>query len=118
MAGRRWPRWVYDGGTEPDARFSFANERTFLAWVRTSLALVAAGVAVDAFDLPLSGQVQHLLAVALVCLGLVCASASWVRWARAERAMRQGQPLPGPLVSALLGAGVAITTVLLLVAML
>ncbi len=33
-------------GSEPDARFTFANERTFLAWSRTALALVVAGLAV------------------------------------------------------------------------
>ena len=36
-----------DGGTEPDARFTFANERTFLAWSRTALALIAGGLAVS-----------------------------------------------------------------------
>ena len=43
----RWPGSVYREGVEPDPRFTFANERTFLAWLRTSLALVVAGVAVD-----------------------------------------------------------------------
>ena len=45
---RRWPRAVYGVGTEPDPRFSFANERTFLAWIRTSLGFLAAGVAIAA----------------------------------------------------------------------
>ena len=36
-------------GEDPDARFTFANERTFLAWNRTALALVAAGAAAAAF---------------------------------------------------------------------
>ena len=52
-APSRFPRWVYGVGTEPDARFSLANERTFLAWVRTSLAFSAAGVALEALSLPL-----------------------------------------------------------------
>ena len=55
----RWPGFVYAGGEEPDYRFSFANERTFLAWIRTGLALLAAGVAVDAFDLPFPATVQR-----------------------------------------------------------
>ena len=46
--GRRRPGWVYGRGHEPDVRFSLANERTFLAWIRTALALLAAGVALDA----------------------------------------------------------------------
>ena len=91
---RRWPRWVYDEGEEPDYRFSFANERTFLAWIRTSLALVAAGVAVDVVDLSLSSGVQDALAATLVVLGMASAVVSWLRWALSERAMRTGAPLP------------------------
>lgn len=91
---RRWPRWVYDEGEEPDYRFSFANERTFLAWIRTSLALVAAGVAVDVVDLSLSQRLQDALAATLVVLGMASAVVSWLRWAMSERAMRTGAPLP------------------------
>ncbi|NYG59907.1 putative membrane protein [Nocardioides daedukensis] len=94
MASSRWPAFVYDEGEEPDYRFSLANERTFLAWIRTSLALLAAGVAVDVVDLSLSATSQHLLAVLLVSAGLVTSVASWVRWALAERAMRRREPLP------------------------
>jgi putative membrane protein len=93
-APRRWPGWVYGHGEEPDYRFSFANERTFLAWVRTSLALLAAGVALDAVDLSMSKRAQHALAFLFVVLGVVSAAVAWVRWARAERAMRSKEPLP------------------------
>jgi inner membrane protein YidH len=96
----RWPRWIYGAGDEPDQRFSLANERTFLAWVRTSLALLAGGVALDAVDLPGSRTLKSVLAVALVLLGLGCAVASWVRWARTERAMRLHVPLPSTTVMA------------------
>lgn len=90
----RWPGWVYAGGTEPDYRFSFANERTFLAWIRTSLALLAAAVALDVVDLDISAGMQQLLAGVLVALGLLSAVAAWIRWAIAERAIRRQQPLP------------------------
>jgi len=33
-------------GEEPDPRFTLADERAFLAWMRTSLALLAAGRAI------------------------------------------------------------------------
>lgn len=90
----RWPDWVYGGGTEPDYRFSFANERTFLAWIRTSLALLAAAVALDVVDLRLSNGFQQVLAGILVVLGLLACVVAWVRWALAERAMRRKEPLP------------------------
>lgn len=93
MTGR-WPRWVYDGGSEPDHRFVLANERTFLAWIRTSVALLAGGVALDTVDLDGGRGLQTALSIALVLLGLGSAATAWVRWARTERAMRHGAPLP------------------------
>jgi putative membrane protein len=113
--GDRWPHWVYGSGTDPDQRFSLANERTFLAWVRTSLALLAGGVALDAVHLAGNGTLQTMLAVALVVLGLGAAVASWVRWAYTERAMRLGRPLPSTagmasvaLVLVLVAAGLVV----------
>jgi putative membrane protein len=106
---------VYGVGTEPDQRVTLANERTFLAWVRTSLALLAGGVALDAVDLSGPEGLQSVLAVLLVLLGLVCAVASWVRWARTERAVRAGDPLPSTtflawlaLVLVLVAAGLVV----------
>lgn len=94
MTDDRWPGWVYEQGEDPDYRFSFANERTFLAWLRTSLALLAGGVALDAVELDIPHSLQMTLAAILVVLGLLGAVASWVRWARSERAMRIGGRLP------------------------
>ena len=111
----RWPAWVYGVGTEPDPRFSLANERTFLAWVRTSVALLAGGVALDTLNLEGSRALQSMLSVALVLLGLGCAAISWFRWARAERAMRMREHLPSTvliawftLVMVLVGAGLVV----------
>ncbi|MGH3355302.1 MAG: YidH family protein [Nocardioidaceae bacterium] len=112
----RWPRWVYGSGDEPDPRFSFANERTFLAWIRTSLALMAAGVALDAIPLPMPGAVQFGLAAAFIALGLLCAVASWLRWARAERAMRRGDPLPAASFGVVLSVVVVLSALGLLAA--
>ena len=114
MDDRRWPRWVYGEGEEPDYRFTFANERTFLAWIRTALALLAAGVALDAVDLSFPSAVQSVLAVVLVVLGLVCALVSWVRWARSERAMRRHEALPSSPYGALLVGGLVVAGVVLL----
>jgi putative membrane protein len=93
---RRWPRSVYGVGAEPDPRFSLANERTFLAWIRTSLGFLAAGAGVAAVahiagDL---GVELKLVSLLLLVCGLVCAVGSFARWTRQERAMRTGEPLP------------------------
>ena len=111
----QWPSWVYGAGSPPDHRFSLANERTFLAWVRTSLALLAAGVALDAVELDGPSELQSVLAAVLVVLGLFSAAASWLRWAAAERAMRLRRPLPGTgallwlaLVLVLVAAGLVV----------
>jgi putative membrane protein len=116
--GRRWPSWVYGSGEDPDARFSMANERTFLAWIRTAMALLAGGVALDVVGLDLSTAAQHGLAVLVLGLGILCAVMSWVRWARSERAMREGHPLPAPGLGAVLAAGLLVAGAVLLVAVL
>lgn len=112
----RWPKWVYHAGDEPDYRFSLANERTFLAWIRTALALLAAGFALDVVDLALAESVQRVLAAVVLVAGLSLAVAAFARWGLAERAMRTGRPLPslGLLAAATLGV-VAVATVLALV---
>ena len=115
MAGR-WERWSLDVGTEPDPRFSYANERTFLAWCRTALALMTAGLAITqllpGFDLP-GGR--RLVGLPLIAAGVVLATGSLVQWVRSERAMRLGQPLPrSPLVPAVAGV-VALSAAIALV---
>ncbi|MHA7133991.1 YidH family protein [Oerskovia turbata] len=116
----RRPRSVYGEGEDPDIRFSLANERTALAWVRTGLGLVAGGVALTSFAsfASMSGFVDVIAAVA--CLsGAGFAAYALTAWRRNERAMRRGEPLPAPtglpvlvvgvLVLALLVAGYAVT---------
>ncbi|NYF98676.1 DUF202 domain-containing protein [Janibacter cremeus] len=111
MSTDRWPAWVYAEGDEPDFRFSLANERTFLAWLRTTLALIAAGVAVNVIDFGISEGVVHGLSALLLGLGVITPATAFVRWARAERAMRHETPLPS------MGAlAVVLTCVVLLVA--
>lgn len=109
----RWPGWVYDHGEEPDYRFSFANERTFLAWIRTALALIAAGVAIDVVDLSLPATAQRMSAGMLVLLGLASTVLAWWRWARAERAMRRGGPLPSFGTGAVFVVTLGLTALLL-----
>jgi putative membrane protein len=115
---RRFPRGVYARGAEPDARFSLANERTFLAWVRTALALLAGGVALEALDLPVEPHLRLAAALVLLALGIAAPVQAWVGWARAERALRERRPLPAPAMSAPLAVGVALAGVLVLAGLL
>jgi putative membrane protein len=83
-------------GSEPDARFTFANERTFLAWNRTALGLVVGGLAIAQLLPPFPGVPwgRHLLAVPLISLGAILSVAAYREWRRNQRALRLGQPLP------------------------
>jgi len=110
---RRWPRSVYEVGAEPDPRFSFANERTTLAWLRTALALIAAGVSVDVFLDDLTSVLRKAVAVLLLVLGVACSVGAFVRWARNERALRDRQPLPGTGLALTLAYAIAAVGIVL-----
>ncbi len=98
----------HEDGREPDARFTFANERTFLAWHRTALALVVAGLAIIQLLPPFPGAPwgRHLLAVPLISLGAVVSVASYLEWTRDQRALRRGQPLPPSRLPRILAAAI------------
>lgn len=112
----RWPQWVYGEGDEPDYRFTFANERTYLAWVRTALALLAASVAVDAFPLGIPDLVQQALSVVLAVAGVASVVLGWIHWARSERAIRRRRPLPANAWMAIVMLTLAATGVLVAIA--
>jgi putative membrane protein len=112
-ADRRWPRRVYGVGDEPDPRFSFANERTFLAWIRTALGFVAAGVALAAvarFGVGVGVEVRAA-SLLLVAAGLLCGVGAFTRWMRNERAMRLDHPLPSSRLLVVLTALVVLAAV-------
>ena len=114
----RFPRSVYGVGTEPDPRFSLANERTFLAWIRTSLAFAASGIALEALSLPLHPGFRLAASLMLVALGVVSAVQAWWRWAQVERAVRCGEQLPAPVLALPIAAGCAGTALLVLLGVL
>jgi putative membrane protein len=99
-------------GTDPDPRFTFANERTFLAWNRTALALIAAGLAAAQFlKFNLHG-LRLIIAVPLILLGALLALASYYHWEDSERAMRLQNPLRYSWMPRVLTGGIAVIAVL------
>jgi putative membrane protein len=89
------PAGERDVDREPDYRFSLANERTLLAWIRTALALSAGGLAVIRYAPPLGiNGAREAVGIVLVLLGAITAGASYRRFVRVNRAMRTGRPLP------------------------
>ena len=103
-------------GREPDPRFTLANERTFLAWVRTALALVAGGIGLEAFVPPLAVPgLRQALSLVLVLLGAGVSATAFRRWQQAQRAMRVGEPLPLPRFAPVLAYGVAAVAVVAVV---
>lgn len=101
---------LHDIGDEPDVRFTYANERTFLAWSRTSLALVVTGIAATQLlpELDIEGT-RRLIGIPLILLGGVLALVSYRHWYANERAMRLHERLPPSYMTVVLAIGIAIT---------
>jgi putative membrane protein len=110
----RRPRSVYGVGRDPDVRFSLANERTALAWVRTGLSLVAGGVALTTLatiaDLP---WVVDVIALVSCLAGGALAASALFSWRRVERALREDSPLPAPAALPWLVGGVVVLALVL-----
>lgn len=79
----------------PDERFTLASERTFLAWIRTALGLLAGGIAllhvVPDFS---TGWVRTTIALVLIVLGIAAPIAGLRRWLQVQRALESGAPMP------------------------
>ena len=100
---------VDPGEKEPDVRFTFANERTFLAWNRTALALIATGIAATQLlpEFHVAGG-RRLLGLPLVVLGAWVAGASLKHWRSNDRAIRNGEPLPRSPMPFILTTGIVV----------
>jgi putative membrane protein len=112
-ARARIPHRVFDAGGEPDPLYTLANERTYLAWLRLALTLLAAAVAVDRLYQDHPGEPSEGLALGLVVVAVATCALGVRRWWSTERALRLRRPLPGfgaPLLGLLavllIGAGV------------
>ncbi|WP_312863390.1 YidH family protein [Spinactinospora alkalitolerans] len=104
------------GGSEPDYRFTLANERTFLAWIRTALALVAGAVAVlHLVPLDWGDGSRLTVGLALTALAVIITVYAPLRWIRVQRAMRRGRPLPMSALPLITTVGVTLVCVAVLV---
>src|SRR3954447_5469062 len=104
---------------EPDYRFTLANERTFLAWIRTSLALLAAAVALGRLvpDLGPEG-LRKALAITLACLAVVTAGGSVCRWRSVQLWGDRNEPIPRSTLAYVLAAVLLIVGVVVAVLLL
>jgi putative membrane protein len=101
---------------EPDVRFTYANERTFLAWNRTALALIATGIAATQLlpEFHVEGG-RRILGLPMIALGALVAISSFRHWRANERAMRRGEPLPRSPMPLVLSIGVGAVAVIAVV---
>ena len=105
-----------DQRPEIDYRFSLANERTFLSWIRTALALLAGGIAA-AKALDFEHEVwRWLIATPPILAGAILATQAPARGRRYEDAMRRGVPLPVGRGMAAVGVGLAVYAIIALLA--
>ncbi|ORM37971.1 hypothetical protein BFL43_02000 [Williamsia sp. 1135] len=89
-----------DLSTEPDYRFTLANERTFLAWIRTAMTLLAASIVLGEFLRSADGHTNQIalriISITCVLTATTLALNAYVRWDRVQHAMSRDQPLPRP----------------------
>ncbi len=100
---------------EVDYRYSLANERTYLAWVRTGMALIAGGIAIRIFIIDAgASRLLSVAAIGFAILGGILTITSYRHWQDVQRRMEQGDPLPtqrGPLI---LTIGMVVLTVIVI----
>jgi len=86
-----------------DARFLLANERTLLAWIRTSLAIEAGGVALSAVH-----RYHGFIGASVLLLGAIVALIGYHRFRAADKAIRAHKLPPS-------GTGPAIQVIMVVV---
>ena len=99
-----------------DRRVHMANERTFLAWIRTSISIMVFGFVVEKFSLfvkqlpyylgkegsPPSPGYSSVVGVILVGLGAVMGVLAYIRYRSVERQIENDTYAPSPVLSVLL----------------
>jgi putative membrane protein len=110
------PARIREEGETPDYRFSLANERTFLAWLRTALALVGGGFAVVQFLPDLHRTLRVTLAIVLLTVGALVALRAVNHWVRVELAMRRSESIPLTRLPSVLGLTVGALALAMVIA--
>lgn len=110
----RFPARVYGTGVDPDARFSLANERTYLAWLRTSIALIAASAALEVLGAGIHPGLRAAASILLVIAGLTTPVVAWLDWMAKERALRSGGALHASRLTLPIGCTVFLAGLLVL----
>ena len=104
------PKDPREVGDEPDYRFTMANERTFLAWIRTALALAAGGLGAVSLIPHFFGS--EILGITLLVLSFITAATAYRRWATNERSMRLGEALRPSALPKVMAAGTALVAII------
>ncbi|MFJ4049447.1 YidH family protein [Pseudomonas hunanensis] len=108
-----WSQRLLGQGEAPDPRFTLANERTFLAWIRTALALLGGAIAIETFaGHVLQAHLRLWLVAGLMLLSASLSAGACLRWLRVERALHQRRPLPLPALVPLLALGCLVAVLL------
>lgn len=105
-------------GQEPDPRFTLANERTFLAWVRTMLTLMAGAVALESLEIPTRSTLRTVVVVSILVFAATTMVLAYRRWRHVERAIRLGRPLPSFVLGLVVTAAIVVFALLLVLAVL
>jgi putative membrane protein len=87
-----------------------ANERTFLAWSRTALALVVGGLAIAQLLPPFPNVPwgRSVIATPLILLGAAVSVLSYFEWRASQRALRRGSPRPHSQLPKILAFTIAV----------
>ena len=102
-------------GEEPDYRFTLANERTFLAWLRTALAILAGGVLLEQFSSRQESRLEiTLISISVCILASILSIIAYRRWRANEIAMRHKRRLPisSDLLAFTIGLSIVSTSIM------
>jgi putative membrane protein len=103
-----------DPRSAADPRFALANERTYLAYVRTALAVLAGGVAVIGYA-P-DGHVVRAAGIGLLVAGFAALIGGHLRWRHVDAAIRSGAAIHASRLPVVLTATLTLTVVVALAA--